>query len=226
LTIAGAVSNVPNTAAPAGHIDGLASVARFSEPHDVAVDTLGTVYVADTGNNVIRMISSSSGTSQVSTIAGTTVAGFIDGDCSKAQFSSPKGIDVREDSILVNIGGKPSLQRRVVLAIADTGNHRIRRVDIIPSIKSCVVTCTSGLCGNSTISLTSTNFKATPNSGYGDGDGDYARFSSPSGVAFVAGTNIVVADSGNYLIRWVAENGNTSTLAGNIVAGETAPSGI
>ena len=41
----------------AGSVDGTGSAARFFLPIGIAVSTLGTVYVADSGNNLIRTIS-------------------------------------------------------------------------------------------------------------------------------------------------------------------------
>ena len=40
-----------------GSIDGTGSVAKFYQPHKLCIDTMGTVYVADTWNHLIRMIS-------------------------------------------------------------------------------------------------------------------------------------------------------------------------
>ena len=40
-----------------GSIDGTGSVAEFNYPHYLCIDTMGTVYVTDTGNNLVRMIS-------------------------------------------------------------------------------------------------------------------------------------------------------------------------
>ena len=40
-----------------GSVDGTGSAALFNSPYGVAVSTLGTVYVADTSNQLIRMIS-------------------------------------------------------------------------------------------------------------------------------------------------------------------------
>ena len=39
-----------------GYLDGAGSAAKFHFPYDVAVDTIGFVYVADWGNDVIRKI--------------------------------------------------------------------------------------------------------------------------------------------------------------------------
>ena len=81
---------------------------------------------------------------------------------------------------------------------------------------SCVVSCMSGLCGNNSLSATAFKAKATPLSGYGDGTGLEARFSAPEGVAFMDGGYVAVADTGNYLIRWLHDNGTTQTLAGDV----------
>ncbi|HEY0245693.1 MAG TPA: hypothetical protein VGC01_09030, partial [Mucilaginibacter sp.] len=48
-TLAGAINN-------AGYVDGIGTVARFSNPQGVAVDAQGVVYVGDFNNNVIRKI--------------------------------------------------------------------------------------------------------------------------------------------------------------------------
>ncbi len=42
-----------------GYVDGVGTIARFNNPTDVAVNSVGVVYVADWGNNIVRMISSS-----------------------------------------------------------------------------------------------------------------------------------------------------------------------
>ena len=87
--------------------------------------------------------------------------------------------------------------------------------------QTCTVSCLTGLCGNSTISQSDTHYKAHPQSGYADGPGSLARFSAPEGLTFLDGGNIfVVADTGNFLIRLVTLDGNTSTLAGTVIPGE------
>ncbi len=97
----------------AGWIDGLGIGAQFSGPQGVATD--GTnVYVADTGNNVIRQIRISDG--YTTTIAGTGASGSLDGAGTAATFYSPIGITTDG----------------TYLYIADSYHNLIRRVEIAP----------------------------------------------------------------------------------------------
>ncbi len=86
--------------------------AQFRNPSSVAVDRFGNVYVADTGNHSIRKITATS----VTTIAGTGILGYTDGNASITQFRFPTGIAVDEDGFNVYV--------------ADHGNHAIRRISI------------------------------------------------------------------------------------------------
>lgn len=73
-----------------GYVDGPGSTAQFSFPSGVAVDSAGNIYIADTGNNVIRKISP---TATVSTFAGLAGnPGSLDGTGNGARFSSPTGV--------------------------------------------------------------------------------------------------------------------------------------
>ena len=96
----------------AGFSNGIATLARFSSPEGICVDPAGNLYVADTGNNVIRKILP---TGQVTTFAGTGVDGDSLGPATNAQFSGPTGV------CLDNAGN---------LYVADGGNcNRICQVD-------------------------------------------------------------------------------------------------
>jgi len=70
--------------------NGPAASATLNLPQGVAVDTAGAVYIADTGNNVVRRVSGGN----ISTIAGTGVAGFSGdgGQATAAMIGSPIGI--------------------------------------------------------------------------------------------------------------------------------------
>jgi sugar lactone lactonase YvrE len=73
----------------AGYADGPAANAEFYGPQGLTVDAQGDIYVADFGNNVIREITTAG---VVSTFAGNTTAGYIDGAATAAEFDSPAGI--------------------------------------------------------------------------------------------------------------------------------------
>jgi len=94
-----------------GWRDGAAQHAQFNTPSGIALDGAGNVFVADTGNNVIRRIAVD-GT--VSTIAGDGQRGFADGPARQARFDAPMGI-------AVDAGGR--------VFVADTYNDRIRVID-------------------------------------------------------------------------------------------------
>ncbi|MGZ3777314.1 MAG: hypothetical protein ACXVI9_06910, partial [Mucilaginibacter sp.] len=73
-----------------GAVNGPDTLSSFNKAFSVAADGSGNVYVADAGNNMIRLISPS-GT--VSTFAGTGIAGAADGK-DTATFNSPLGVAV------------------------------------------------------------------------------------------------------------------------------------
>jgi hypothetical protein len=73
----------------AGFVNANGPLARFSNPHGICIDKYGNWYVADTGNNVIRKILPSG---QVTTFAGSGVAGSQNGTGTNAQFSGPIGV--------------------------------------------------------------------------------------------------------------------------------------
>jgi DNA-binding beta-propeller fold protein YncE len=85
--------------------------ALFMYPLDVAVDAAGVVYVADTGNNRIRKITTSG---NVYTLAGNGTAGLVDGNGLEAQFSNPT-------RVALDPSGR-------FLYVLDTGNQCVRKV--------------------------------------------------------------------------------------------------
>lgn len=93
-----------------GYIDGTANQARFEYPRALDVDRKGNAYVIEADRHRIRKITPD-GT--VSTLAGSTEAGFKDGKGSEARFNKPF-------DLAVNAKGE--------VFISDTGNHRIRKI--------------------------------------------------------------------------------------------------
>jgi len=95
----------------AGFADGDALSAQFNFPGGIAVDSSGKLYVADSLNNRIRLISGGS----VSTLAGNGTSGYTgdNGNATSAELNHP-------GAVAVDASGN--------LYIADTGNHAIRKV--------------------------------------------------------------------------------------------------
>ncbi|MCL2189210.1 MAG: S-layer homology domain-containing protein [Defluviitaleaceae bacterium] len=116
ISSAGSVTTVAGVMGEYGHNDGAANQALFLEPAGIAVAPNGDIFVADTGNHVIRRISGGT----VTTVAGALTpfaedayyrsGGFADGAAAGALFYFPRG--------LYYVGGE--------LFIADAGNHAIR----------------------------------------------------------------------------------------------------
>ncbi|MEW6203079.1 MAG: fibronectin type III domain-containing protein [bacterium] len=160
----------------AGLADGTGTSAQFWSPVRVAVDSSGNVYVADLNNHSIRKITS---VGDVTTFAGSGTNGFADGTGTSAQFTSPWGI-------AVDSAGN--------VYVADTGNHRIRKIT-----PAGVVTTLAG----------------SGTAGYADGTGASAQFNNPEGVAVDSSGNVYVADTTNERIRKITPAGDVTTLAGS-----------
>jgi uncharacterized protein (TIGR03437 family) len=170
---------------------GPATSARLASPWGVAVDTRGNVFIADYGNFRIRKVDAA--THNISTVAGNGSATFS-GDGAAATAA---GCDCR--AVAVDNGGN--------LFLADTANHRIRRVDAGNGIISTIA-------GGST-------------QGY-SGDGGPAaasRLFSPTGVAIDNAGNLYIADSGNSAVRMVSRDGIIRTVAGTLQTKFSAESG-
>jgi YVTN family beta-propeller protein len=120
-TIAG-VGNAP------GKVEGNATKSQLNGPRGVAVDSK-FVYVADTGNGVIRKIDISS--LETSTIAGTGEAGDADGPGDKAQFNNPGAI----------------CTDGTALYVLDADNHAIRKINLADNVVS-KVTLVNGHIGS------------------------------------------------------------------------------
>jgi hypothetical protein len=105
-----AVSVLAGAPGVSGRADGPAQQARFNAPIGVAIGADGTIYLADTYNDRVCALGADG---VVRTLAGGREPGFQDGRGEAALFDTPCGLAVATDGSLY---------------VADTGNHRVRRV--------------------------------------------------------------------------------------------------
>jgi sugar lactone lactonase YvrE len=209
--------------------------ALFNYPYAVAVDGYENLYVADTGNNMIRKIAGG----LVETLAGNGQAGSLNGQGTNAQFSVPV-------ALAVDSGGN--------IYVAEYGNDMIRRISplgVVTSVagaaelsgsadgvnsearffepEGIAVDSASNLyvadTGNHTVrkiarDATGANWIVTTlagspgHSGDVDGRGSAARFYYPEGIALDSAGTIYVGDSVNRTVRKISPDGMVTTLAG------------
>ncbi|MFI5180852.1 MAG: hypothetical protein ACHQPI_05640 [Thermoanaerobaculia bacterium] len=227
-----AITHFAGSAGGSGWSDGTGSAARFSYLGEVATDSSGNVYAADTVNQTVRMITAD-GT--VTTLAGLPgSSGSDDGTGSAARFYNP-------GAVAVDGAGN--------VYVADTGNSTIRKI-----APGGIVTTLAGLArspgsvdgtgssarfydpsgvavdgsgnvyvadtSNATIrkitgaGVVTTMAGAAGNPGSADGAGSAAQFLSPGGLAVDGSGNVYVADTGNHTVRKLTSAGVVATLAG------------
>ncbi len=213
---AGEVATIAGVENRSGFVDGDAAEALFNAPVGIAVHH-GTIYVADTYNDRIRVIENG----RVATIVGSG-NGFADGVGPEARFDTPCGLAIWRDKLLV----------------ADTGNRRIRVIepdgrvwtlagngdgdlrDGLLSGASFVQPTAVAIDKNGSIFVADGNAirqivgDAIPvvrtisgdRRGLKDGNSIRARFNRPSSLAFDTHGDLLVADSENRLLRKFEEN--------------------
>ncbi len=139
---------------------------EYTRDRRVEVDRSGNLYIANIDNNYVRRVDAS-GTATL--IAGTRRPGYggDGGPAVEAQLNFPAGLAVDKAGNVY---------------IADTGNHRIRRIDASGTIRTIAGTGEPGFSGDG-------------------GPATKAQLSSPIALAVDGAGNLYVADLGNYRIR-------------------------
>jgi len=222
---------------------GSATSAELNAPQGVFVDAAGDLFIADTGNNVIREVPSGG---KIETIAGTGTAGYTGdgGAATGAELSAPV-------SVFVDPAGD--------VFIADRGNNVIR--EVVASSKNIKTVAGNGTAGASgdggaatqaelngpsgvaldgagniyisdtnnnivrEVTVTNGNIKTVAGNGLAGYSGDggvavFAELNAPKGLYLDSSGDIFIADSGNSLIREVvALNGTIHSYAGNATLG-------
>lgn len=229
LTIAGELDSV-------GAVNGPALQAHFNNPHGIATDGLGNIYVADRFGHRIRKITPGG---IVSTLAGSGNNGYVDANGIAAEFYEPWGLCA--DSV-----GN--------VYVADTRNNLIRKIDLNGNVTTVAGTGNFGSSNGPALASTFGNptgieidessgsiyiadhlthiiRKIDPAgnvstiagtaflTGTANGQGTAARFNRPYGLELDNNGDLIVADEWNHLIRRVTPNGFVTTIAGNGTVG-------
>jgi trimeric autotransporter adhesin len=227
MTPGGSIVTVAGTGVAGFSGDGkLAVNAQLNSPHGVAVDSSGTIYIADTNNNRVRVVTPEG---VIYTLAGNGNAGFF-GDGGMAilgALHAPQAIAV---------------DRNGNFYIADTLDHRVRKVTQDNTITTIAGNGIAGFSGdggtganaalNLPVSLALDDngniFIADQGNGRirrvtstgtistvaGNGNTPESQLYNPSGVVVDAQGNVDIADSGHNLIRQ-AFSGGLITIAGS-----------
>lgn len=147
----------------------------------------GSMYIADQANQRIRLIDLDG---NINTVVGTGEAGFSGdgGEAITAQINLPTGQSAPPS-------GRIAVDGEGNLYIADTGNHRIRKVDPSGVITTVAGSGERGFAGDG-------------------GDATAAQLSRPNDVAVDDEGNLFIADTDNSCVRQVSPSGVISTLAG------------
>jgi len=181
ITSSGNVSTIAGNPGEYGFANGRGSAALFWEPSGIAVTDTGVIYVADTGNHVIRRIENGN----VTTVAGIVTpveipvedeedeedemdyrpGGYTDGPARSAMFNFPRGLCYADG----------------VLFIADTGNHVMRALTVNGNV---ITVAGSGEPGDS------------------DGAPEVAMMNKPTGSVY-KNSFLYIADSLNNKIKMV-----------------------
>ena len=180
---------------------GIATSAFLSGPSGVAIDAAGELFIADTGNNRIRMVDTNFVSTTngpigiIKTVAGTNQPGGFSGDggpAVTAKLSAPI-------SVAVDASGN--------FYISDVSNNRVRKVDKTGMITTLAGTNSAGFSGDGGLAVN-------------------AQLNGPTSLAMDNSGNLFIADKSNNRIRKVHTNGIITTVAGTNTAGFSGDGGL
>lgn len=206
-------------------VTGTATDAELFAPSGVALDSSGNLYIADTGNHVIRMVTTAG---IITTIAGNNTGGYggDGGPATSAQLEFPA-------SVALDSAGN--------IYIADSGNNVIRKISsgnistivgggatsqslndpttvLVDPLNNLYICDSDGL---RVLKYTPSTQEVTVVAGNGEigFSGDFgpavdAALDDPIGLALDSAGYLYIADTDNNRIRKVSPSGTITTIAG------------
>lgn len=180
VSLTGTITTIAGTGSAGYSGDGGPAIqARLNSPRGLSFDRFGNLLIADSANHVVRRVAVNG---VMTTFAGNNFNGFRGdgGPATTAMLDTPSAVlaDPNTNDVY----------------IADTRNHRVRRV--------------------SSSGLISTYAGSAAGAGF-TGDGNmavFAQLSQPAALAFDAAGLLYVADSGNNRIRRIDLTGLITTV--------------
>jgi len=166
---------------------GQATAASLYHPGGTAVDAAGDLFIADSGDNVIREVSPAG---VISRIAGSGIAGL--------GYAGPVGFPAKLSSLdhPQNVAVNPAGD----VFVADTYNNRVVKITPQGQLTAVAGDGAAGYSGDGRLAV-------------------FAELNSPTGLAVDAQGNLYIADSANNVIRRVdAKTGIITTVAGDYAA--------
>ena len=235
IDVNGTITTVAGDGRPGFSGDGGQAVnAQLSDPRGVAVDSLGDIFITDTGNQRIREVDASG---VIKTVAGTGLAGYSGdgGTATGARINYPR-------AVAVDGAGD--------VYIADTANNRVRKFTPGGTISTVAGNGVAGFSGDGVAVGVSLNLPrglaidgsgnvfiadsgnnrvrklaaghistvagdGTPGFAGDGGSGTSAELNSPFGLALDGAGNLYIADTGNQRVRVVDAQGAIRTVVSN-----------
>ena len=229
-----AFTNFVGQTGSGGSTDGTNNGARFHAPIGVALDSAGNLFIGDSGNDTIRMVTPAGALTTWAGLAGST--GTNDGTGSAARFYNPAGTAVdttgnvyvadefrdtirkiAPGAVVTTLAGRPGWSGDTDGTGSQAQFYQPVGVAVEKTTGNIFVADTgaSSIRKITPAGVVSTLAGLGSNDGSADGTNSDARFEWPEGLTVDPAGNVFVADTGNSTIRKVTPAGVVTTIAGS-----------